>query len=331
MSAGAINLAGAEAAATRCAGDVAQRSLDVTRAESIERSAREAAARADELAGNASRAHREAVEACGAVEARWSAAQSPELWREVENARGSRDQAELRARSLRVGADAARVDHEAAVTRLDAARASLDAARAAKVRADDVLRAFRRDQRERDEAEAAREGQLAREREAIAADRAAFNADLRRAAVPVLAKAVEAAEALEAATHELGALFEALRPRSRELRRRMLNAGVISSTQAPPLDITLSTAAAHVVAVGIFRALAPGRSGSWEYPLKALLARGDVRGAEDDVIADVVRSRVEALNAARAAEAASRHAPTPVPDAPQPGFLSRAWGAVRGA
>lgn len=322
-------LARAEDAAETCGRVRVDARTALTRAEHIERTARDASERADELAANASAEHARALGAFTAVEARWTAAQSPELWRDVENARGTRDQSEVRARSLRVACEAARADHEAAVARVTSARSELEAAERAKVRADDVLRAFRADQRERDEAEAAREGKLAREREALAVERVAFNAEARRAVVPVLARVVDAAEALDASVAELARTLDALRPRAVDLRRRLIGAGVVSATQADPRDITVATAASHVAAVAIFRALAPGRSGPWEFPLRGIIARGDIRGAEEDAIADVVKARADAAEARRIA-ALPRAVEAPRPS-PAGGFLGRAWDALTGS
>lgn len=318
-------LARAESSSALCERNLRDATVTLARVETVERSARTAAERAEELASNASEEHARAVEVAVKAEARWSVAQSPDLWRDVENARGTRDQAEVRARSLGVAAEAARADLRGAADRVEVARANLSVAEQAKVHADDVLRAFRADQRERDEAEAAREGRLMREREAIVADCAAFNAEVRRMAGPPLARAVDAAETLDAAVRELGAVLETLRPRWRALRTRMIAAKVLGPSQPPPRDVGLDADAVHVVGIAIRRALGPSRGWTWEFPLEGIISKGDLRGAEEDVVADVVKARTEAAEARRVAAP-----PPPVEAASAKSFIGRAWSTLTG-
>ena len=95
----------------------------LSRAETATHTAAENVTRARALSDAAAADLEAATLAAETAEKAWTADQTPSLWTKLSNARGVRDQAELRARSLHVGAETAAADHAAALARVASARA----------------------------------------------------------------------------------------------------------------------------------------------------------------------------------------------------------------
>jgi hypothetical protein len=140
------SLSTAESAAAERMSERDRAAATLQRAQGIEARAREAHTRAVTLATEAESAHAAAVEIATAAETRWTASQTADLWRAVENARGARDQTELRARSLRLAAENAAADLDTARQRTEDARGAHERAESAARRAEDIRRAWQRHQ-----------------------------------------------------------------------------------------------------------------------------------------------------------------------------------------
>ena len=220
---------------------------NLARFEAIEESAGEARERAAHLATEAETARERAAHLATEAETRWSASQTADLWRELEAARSVCDQAELRARSLRLAAETADVDLATAATRTQSARALDEAAARELLRAQDILRAWERSQQERNAAAAAREGERLREAEAVREDVGAWGKALRTEALPLLREALDHAIGFAETLQRLDAVLGARRTAAGALRARMQTAGMISHTSDPIPELDLNANAATIV------------------------------------------------------------------------------------
>lgn len=322
------SLAAADANARTHAEAYDEACLTRTRLDGIEHAAQETCDRARVLATAAQAEHTTAAENALAAENAWQNEQTPARWSTVEAARSQRDQAELRARAMRLALENAVADLDAARTRATVARASVDAAARAKATADDVLLAWQRNQRARDAEDAAREGARLRELDAIAAERARFHEELLREGAPVLVRALRHAQGLTDAVRELDAVLTTFRERGQTLRGRMIGAGMITSTQARPADVTTESPASFLVGVGLGRVLAPTMKKAREYPVANLIDKGHLKGVEDDLL-------TEARQLFEAETTPTAEPPAPVPaaeDPPSPapeGLVARLVRVVR--
>lgn len=283
------SLPAAEQAATARGRELLEAREALTRAEQIERTARDAHARAVELHAAAEVEHARLKSAAETAETEWQAVQTADLWREVERARSVRDQAELRTRALVVAVEQASATATETAQRTANAREALQRAEQAAQRADDVLRAWRKTQHTRDEAEAAREGARLREVELVTKVREEFNAEIRRDVGALLTRAVGHAAGLRDTVRELDKVLAGLRARSGVLRQRLIGCGLRTSTQSTPGDIAIETSAVSLVGVAIFRALAPGQRGPREFPVWHLGDHGKPQGVELDLVTEVVK------------------------------------------
>lgn len=224
----------------------------LARAETAATSAAETAARTKELAESAAVELNTAAEAATEAETAWTADQTPARWTKLSNAKGARDQAEVRARSLRTAADGAEADHAAATLRVAGARADLEAAEARHQRAADVLEGFRADRAAADEESAQREGERRRALATFKHARELFTADTVKALAAPLARYVAAARELSDAMTAIDGVVVRARQQAEDLRAE--GARLDGFAGAPPHDLVMNAHAWQLCGIAVERA-----------------------------------------------------------------------------
>lgn len=224
----------------------------LARATTAATTAAETATRAKALAESAAVELEAAETAATESEQAWTADQSPARWTKLSNAKGARDQAEVRARSLRTAADGAEADHAAATLRVAGARADLEAAEARHQRAVDVLEGFRADRTAADEASAQREGERRRALATFKHARALFTADTVKALADPLARYVAAARELSDAMTAVERVVVRARQQAEDLRAE--GARLDGFAGAPPHDLVMTAHAWQLCGVAVERA-----------------------------------------------------------------------------
>lgn len=223
----------------------------LSRAETATHTAAENVTRARALSDAAAADLEAATLAAETAEKTWTADQTPSLWTKLSNARGVRDQAELRARSLHVGAETAAADHAAALARVASARADLEAAAARHQRAADVLEGFRANRAAADEEAAAAEGARLRALATFNAARAAFPADFERAVSPALARYVAAVREVSTSMRAIDAALASMRERAAALRGEGEHLGAFKDD--PAHDLLVNAHAWQVCGIAVDR------------------------------------------------------------------------------
>ena len=259
---------------------------------------------AERLAAEATEAHASALAAADTAAKTWEANQSAATWTRVENARGTRDQADLRARSLTLAAQNARADLATTELRAARARADLDTAIAAHRRAADALEGFRADATAADEAAAAEEGARRRAAAALAAARAGHPETRTAAYARELTRAAVALMAFETSLARLDAAHAAVYQEARALVEKARDAGESFFGDAPP-DLRASVPGDLLAAV--VRALHPdGRIPHQSITTRILNDRPVVYPSDAPAVARATLDAREALDgASRRAPAAS--------------------------
>ena len=176
--------------------------------------------------------------AADAAEKTWTADQTPALWTKLSNAKGARDQAEVRARSLRAAADGAEVDHANALARVASTKADLVAVEARHQRAADVLEGFRANRAAANEEAARVEGERRRAIAAFGKARESFGADFARVVSPLLARFVRGVRECSDVLQELDEILPGWKRRGEELADQGRALGVLSPSAAHEFSLT---------------------------------------------------------------------------------------------